>query len=329
MKQLKSALFVAGKKQVEEKQIRRSETPLFVEFNAWRHDQDEALWAAFALEFVQQVADGLPPRSRWLGHLKLLAKRFNWRLGWLDLARVVLLTLLVIALSLAIPAIAHIKGPEFIELLLKPADVGAAGQVLATAGGSVASLALLFTLAIRLRNFLSNPLKINLAQYMRSPKYEDRVSFVEQFHKDFQRILKAYIGNRKVFVFIDDLDRADLPTAADLMKALNLMIADEHPLIFIIGLDRGKVAAGIAVKHEKLLPYLFANASPNGSDPSSTNRKEIQNGLEYGYDFIEKFIQLPFLVPRLGGDDLENYLEFLARVKSDPRSNLAYRKSRS
>jgi hypothetical protein len=31
------------------------------------------------------------------------------------------------------------------------------------------------------------------------------------------------------------------------MQALNLMIADENPIFFIIGMDREKVAAGLAL----------------------------------------------------------------------------------
>jgi len=50
-------------------------------------------------------------------------------------------------------------------------------------------------------------------------------------------------------VFIDDLDRCEVPKAADLMQAINLMIGDGSPLFFIIGLDRGKVAASIAFKY--------------------------------------------------------------------------------
>jgi hypothetical protein len=36
---------------------------------------------------------------------------------------------------------------------------------------------------------------------------------------------RACAGNRWVFVFIDDLGRCEVPRAADLIQALNLMIS--------------------------------------------------------------------------------------------------------
>jgi predicted KAP-like P-loop ATPase len=36
--------------------LRQLRTPLTIWFNAWRHDEDEALWAAFASEFTSRIA---------------------------------------------------------------------------------------------------------------------------------------------------------------------------------------------------------------------------------------------------------------------------------
>gem|GEM_PF-6781033 len=75
------------------------------------------------------------------------------------------------------------------------------------------------------------------------------------------------------------------------------MISDNPHLVFIIGLDREKVAASFAVKHEKLLPYL------------SKNSNDQIRGLEYGYAFIEKFIQLPFSIPQPGKLEIQDLLK--------------------
>jgi len=105
-------------------------------------------------------------------------------------------------------------------------------------------------------------------------------------------------------VFIDDVDRCVPPKAADLMQAINLMISDNPRLIFIIGMDREKVAAGLAVKHEKLLPYIT-------SQRTDTNHS---SALEYGYSFIEKFIQLPFNIPRPTESDIENLMDEISET---------------
>ena len=60
---------------------------VIVWFNPWRHDKQEALWAAFALEFLRQVRKGLRVRPRWLGDCRLFCKRFAWTSGLTDLCR--------------------------------------------------------------------------------------------------------------------------------------------------------------------------------------------------------------------------------------------------
>ncbi len=75
--------------------------PRTVWFNAWRHDKAEALWAAFALEFISQisdirgVSDVLP--VLW-GHLRLFFCRIQWTVdAFLDAFKTIAQLLLGIA----------------------------------------------------------------------------------------------------------------------------------------------------------------------------------------------------------------------------------------
>ena len=74
--------------------------PRTVWFNAWRHDKAEALWAAFALEFIRQIStnrnlsDVLPT---FIGHCKLFNSRFDLKSGWLDALRKLAQLILVIS----------------------------------------------------------------------------------------------------------------------------------------------------------------------------------------------------------------------------------------
>lgn len=172
------------------------------------------------------------------------------------------------------------------------------------AGSYLVVMPLLLSRAKRL--LLGNPVEFKLKQYIRSPNYEDKATFIEQFDTDLERITKAFAKNRRIYVFIDDLDRAEVPKAAELMKAISMMIPCNPNTIFILGMDREKVAAGLAVKHEKLLPYIGFNTA-QGQIGRRQGREE--RGLEYGYNFIEKFIQLPVAVPRPGESEIAKYLD--------------------
>jgi formylglycine-generating enzyme required for sulfatase activity len=75
-------------------------------------------------------------------------------------------------------------------------------------------------------------------------------------------------------------------------------------------MDREKVAASLAVKYENILKYLPSETTE--IDPDILARRSANKGLAYGYTFIEKFVQLPFLVPQPSQSDFERFLTQLA-----------------
>jgi len=293
-------------------------------FNAWRHDKAESVWAAFALSFIKQIST---PKN-WrdlpriiLGHFKLQLLRFNLEKGLFELIKALPVIIFVICASIAIPFILIIYGVEGINELIRAttsqdvfwSKINSVVKLLFTAVGLTLSGAGIFAgIKSLLRNFqrlLQNP-KNNLIKYIEAPDYKKQSAFVEEFHEDFAKIVDAYIGNDRVYVFIDDLDRCEHPKSADLMQAINLMIADDPSVVFILGMDREKVAASLAVKYENILKYLPSETTE--IDPDILARRSANKGLAYGYTFIEKFVQLPFLVPQPSQSDFERFLIQLA-----------------
>ncbi len=300
----------------------RDRNQLTVKFNPWRHDKEDALWAAFALEFVREISRRLSFKPRWSGHVRLFFRRFSWRNGWLDALRVIAMGSIILCILAAIPLLLYLKGLEWVqELSSKLTMEGSLQDIIKWVigfGGIGAAVAAIVTLLIKIKGFVGSPLDIDLKKHLRSPDYVGRIAFIENFHKDFTKIVNAYAGQDKVYVFIDDLDRCEVPKAAELMQALNLMISNDPQLIFIIGMDREKVAAGLAVKYENLLPYL--SSLQTMPDDSVSPTLDQLRGLEYGYSFIEKFIQLPFLVPRPVELNLQSLLK---KISSRPKTDEA------
>ncbi|MDJ0580728.1 GUN4 domain-containing protein [Crocosphaera sp.] len=343
-----------------------------VSFNAWRHDKAQALWAAFAISFLQQISQ---PRNfgevrlTIYGHIKLFFFRFNWKKNWVEFFQAASLSLFIVSVAGTIPILFFTQGigsiqafsdqgkcidekgnnpnpgtqnkeqknakttPENKQVKPQQDNQGTKAEnngkqdksssnnlcgiqtFLLMSGGVTASATGVVSLLIRLRNLIGDP-KLDLTKYLKYPNYDSQVPFIEKFHEDFSKIVKAYTPkNGKVYVFIDDLDRCELAKAADLMQAFNLMIANDPHIIFILGMDRGKVAASIALKQKNLLPYL-----PSSSVVLDTENQKDQaesKGLEYGYAFVEKFVQLPFQVPQPTQDKFE---EFLAELSKDTQS---------
>jgi hypothetical protein len=286
-------------------------------FNAWRHDKEEELWAAFAVDFTNKLAARAPRLRRWLLHLKLGYLRFDWRHGWFPFAKSVVLLGLFVYLTVAIAKPWDPVGSPLRQFLdpspaSPPADATAQAprpklEDLATlligVGGTAGYLLLGLIVARKVGEIVGNPLQAGLARYVRDPRYKERSSFIDTFHCDFDRLVRTYAGKDRVVVFVDDLDRCEVPKAAELMQALNLLISESAPVYYVLGLDRAKIAAGLAAKYEKLLPYLPAAGAANGAVSFG--------GSAFGYAYLEKFIQLPFMVPRPTEMDVDKLLDSL------------------
>lgn len=269
-----------------------------VEFSPWRHDKEEVVWAAFVLAFTDKLTKDLGWLKATIANFKLLWKRFDWQAGWPEVLKAFLKLCVYLLIIAFVFVILWTDKINFIK------EMGFTSKVLLS---SISLIALVVKGLRTASEFIGNPFERELRKYIDVPDSAGRISFVEKFHKDFENIEKVYAGGKRVYVFIDDLDRCEVPKAAQLMKSINLMITENSNLIFIIGLDRQKVAAGLAVKDEKLIRYLR---------PEGTGKKKDQidgsswwAGLRYGYDFIEKFIQLPFSLPRPTKSDIDNLME--------------------
>lgn len=298
-------------------------------FNAWRHEREEELWAAFALDFTTKLAGTVPLWQRpWL-NLKLRCLRFDWRRGWLRVLQALGLAIVFVFISVRIGQYLFQPNSPVRQILTAPATGQHGGETKAPeplkwedywlrlalgVGGSAAYLLIFVAVLRRVSDVIGNPLALQLSRYVRDPGYETRTPFIETFHVDFERLVHTYAQKKRVFVFIDDLDRCEVPKAADLMQALNLLISESAPVFYVLGLDREKIAAGLAAKYEKLLPYLSSKY---------TNRVPLAvSGTEFGYTFLEKFVQLPFLVPRPKTADVEKLLDELSSTSAEPRNRM-------
>ncbi|NES85908.1 MAG: hypothetical protein F6K10_33500 [Moorea sp. SIO2B7] len=180
-------------------------------------------------------------------------------------------------------------------------------------GGSVAGIGKLLG---TIRDLIGDS-KMDLTQYLESPDYDKQVAFIEKFHDDFSKIVDAYAGkDEKVYVFIDDIDRCELGKSADLLQALNLIISNDPNIIFILGMDREKVAAAITFKQKDVLPYLASISSKN-QDNQQENDK-LMKKLDYGLSYLEKFVQLSFTVPKPSAKEVDI---FLKKISSDTKEN--------
>jgi len=111
------------------------------------------------------------------------------------------------------------------------------------------------------------------------------------------------IDELPLVIFIDDLDRCSPSKIASVMEAINLFLAGELPkCMFVIGMDAEMVAAALEVAHKDVISKL----PPYSSDTP------------IGWRFMDKFVQLPIILPPRRALDVMGYVEsLLAKDRED------------
>lgn len=100
-------------------------------------------------------------------------------------------------------------------------------------------------------------------------------------------------GERRVVIFIDDLDRC-LPTnALDVLESMKLFF-DVEGCVFVVGLDREIAEEAVAAKYRSL--------AGDGARP-----------LVSGSDYVKKIFQVPFSLPPITAGQLKTYLDAIER----------------
>jgi hypothetical protein len=126
------------------------------------------------------------------------------------------------------------------------------------------------------------PPKDLLDKLVREPDYNKEAGFVHHAAEDLQRVLKLMPEHHRLVVFIDDLDRCSPQHVAAVTEAVNLFLAgDFESCYFVIGMDTTLVAAALDVAHQAI-----------GA------RLQKGDSMSMGWRFMDKFVQLPLVLPR-------------------------------
>lgn len=315
----KSSFMAQLRNELEESETDKKKNFTTIWYNPWKNDKEEALWASFILDFKRQIAQ----KSIWWQRIR------NWFvLKWRMIRWTIIRTIIVPELLLWSILI------FVFFFLFKKVDVNLFDYLKmnklekweewGTLIGALVGLLLKLTDSLKR---IPSIFQSNLNRFFNEKNYEERLCALENTHRDFAFITRHYAGNKKIAVFIDDLDRCAVPKAAELLQAIQLILSSSvedykahkkeqsaPKLIFILGIDREKVAAGVTVKYEKLLSYLFAKEEYKNSSEEEINRK----GLCFGHEFIEKFIDVPFRLPK---PCKETCIHLVTEKKSPPKSS--------
>ena len=111
----------------------------------------------------------------------------------------------------------------------------------------------------------------------------ETVDALPKFRKLFGEMLKSKAEGEAVYVFIDDLDRAQPDVALDIMESIRIALS-QVDCVFIIAVDETLISQGRRLRYKEL----FAEEKKDNLNNSLTNK---------GQEYLEKIIQFRTRVP--------------------------------
>ena len=254
-------------------------------FNAWKFQNSEQLWAGLAQAIITQLVDQIPDAiDREKFWFLLQAERIDFNKIRRDIHKAVLEQFLP---SLARWCIVGLLG---IAILIASAILGPAlGGVLKLFGLGTGVLSLIGSIiswSKSKKKMLEKSLEGKFVRYVSEPGYEEKMGYFAEVERDVRRVFKLLVDEEKpAVVFVDDLDRCSPGKTAEVIEAINLFLSGDFPTCyFVMGMDAQVVAASLDVAHEKLAHRLKPMTRSYGS---------------LGWYFMEKIVQLPFVIPNL------------------------------
>ena len=133
----------------------------------------------------------------------------------------------------------------------------------------------------------------DLFQRERTRISRDQVQSLEQFHHGLTDLVNELVTtlNRRLVVFIDDLDRCLPEQAIGVLEAIKVFL-DIQGCVFVLGVDREIIERGIRVRYKEFA--LAGDAS--GVFPVAER------------DYLEKIVQIPFALPPLAPNTMSAFL---------------------
>jgi hypothetical protein len=274
-------------------------------FNAWKFDQEEQLWAALALEVLDQIKRKYNIFQRIIFWFRLMLKRFSLAALWSVVTTValpLLFGLIYWIYTSYMKQLPNLSPLQVIGFQIPP------GQLLLGAGIVVSAL-------IQILKIAKDPFQLQMKNVFDKPNYKDKIGFIGDFQDDFARIVSLVTEPRlgwqprKLVIFIDDLDRCEPPKAVDIIEGINLFL-DSQGCVFVLGMDPAAVAASIENKYKDLFEKM---------------RREDMAVVSPGMLFLDKIIQVPFHVPQT----IETKIGDLIADIMQPKTRVPLRRIRS
>jgi hypothetical protein len=290
--------YVSFARRYLEEQFGQPDEIIFISFTAWPHATSDELWRALILtiaralygipegESPQSSPSPTPPRPGWWEQLA----------DWLK--------------ADALPIYQPPPEPDplagYHQLLerLDQTDHGSISRdarqhlqidqqkaLLAVVRAATGALSTVSPLIAGIRGLLGLDKPLNLSevfQQERNKATRESIKSQWQFIRLIQQVFEDQAGDKKVFIFIDDLDRCLPDVALDVLEAVKVFLG-EVPAIFLVAADEKLIGQGLRLRYRDL-------------------PEESIDFAQKGREYFEKIIQFNVRVPERKGALTHDFL---------------------
>lgn len=275
--------------------LRKAESPnpiKFVTFSAWPFTTSEKLWRALILEIAKVLFNYAPaveaPRDESLqpvardGSHSLMNRVSHFLVNDFFPAKEP-----PPDLSAYEKFVKELEETDYGRISKRtPANqVNQEALMNAVVNGALTVLGTMSPLVSGLRGLLGP--RVDVQQFSQTQNEESSTEAVEALPR-FRKIFGDMLASRKeegeaVYVFIDDLDRAQPDVALDIMESIRIALS-EVDCVFIIAVDETLISQGLRLRYKEL----FAEEKKAGVNNALANK---------GQEYLEKIIQFRTRVP--------------------------------
>ena len=252
---------------------------VFIDFNAWKYHEREALWRALILRLIAELRPlvgkdteagaRLDELTQSLYEAFAVQEKGPWSVNWrVVVTEVITIGLSVIHLDFVGKALA--KSASWVAKVFRKKDSDGLDEASIEELGS-------------------------LLQRETTRRQIVQVQSIEQFLDKFRQVMDGLRGDtdddggRRVYVLIDDLDRCLPDAALDIFESIKLFL-DAAGCVFIVALDRDVIRKGLRLR--------YGNA-PGGESTLLIDPDQ----------YIEKTISISYDLPRLSNLDVEGIID--------------------
>ncbi|XP_067243298.1 NTPase KAP family P-loop domain-containing protein 1 isoform X2 [Chanodichthys erythropterus] len=295
---------------------------LFVRFSAWHFAGSDLLWAALVMQLCKALQNSFGKLQLGLfriaqhdeeedaGKKKIEDIPQNWRskkLGCIPIWALILMGfigLLLILVPVIILGFPDLKNHEEGEKVESSSGYGVLEGFAIAALGVPAVGALRFILLL-LKNLIFNQ-DLKIRQSLDNKKVSQQLGLMHEVHKEI-RLLCCFIYFMEIFerrrirvvLEITNLDRCTPKKIVGVLDAINILLSDEEsPFISVLAVD----------------PEVLVRQVQQAEDCLSKR--------DYAYDFLDRIITLPFIVPPLSDASKSSIFKNIVRGQSENPKNI-------